>query len=38
MNFIDKERLYVTDAFVEYARPLVGPLPEYVRLAGYPVN
>ncbi len=37
-EFIDHEKLYVTDAFVEYARPLVGPLPQYVRLKGYPVE
>jgi len=34
-EFIDDKNLYVTEAFLEYARPLVGPLPEYVRLRGY---
>jgi 6-phosphofructokinase len=37
-EFIDEENLYVTDAFLEYARPLVGPLPAYVRLAGHRVH
>lgn len=37
-EFIDEENLYVTKAFLEYARPLVGPLPDYVRLTGHRVH
>jgi 6-phosphofructokinase 1 len=37
-EFIDEENLYVTNAFLEYVRPLVGPLPEYVRLTGHRVQ
>ena len=37
-EFIDDKNLYVTEAFLEYARPLVGPLPEYVRLKGHQVT
>lgn len=37
-EFINAEGNYVTEAFLEYARPLVGPLPEYVRLKGYKVR
>ncbi|MGQ9504455.1 MAG: 6-phosphofructokinase [Thermogutta sp.] len=36
-EFIDEKNLYVTGDFLEYVRPLVGPLPEYARLKGYPV-
>ncbi len=32
LEFIDKENLYVTDACLEYLRPLVGELPNYVKL------
>jgi len=31
-EFINKEGNFVTDAFLQYLRPLVGPLPEYARL------
>ncbi|MDO4582635.1 MAG: 6-phosphofructokinase [Planctomycetia bacterium] len=31
-DFIDDENLYVTEKCLEYLRPLVGELPEYVRL------
>ncbi|MEN6457864.1 MAG: diphosphate--fructose-6-phosphate 1-phosphotransferase [Thermoguttaceae bacterium] len=34
--FINAEGNYVTKACLDYLRPLVGPLPEYVRLAGVP--
>jgi len=37
-EFINAEGNYVTEAFLEYARPLVGPLPEYVRLKGHKVQ
>ncbi len=36
-EFIHPEGLFVTEAFLQYARPLVGPLPDYIRLAGTPV-
>ncbi|MBQ9126298.1 MAG: hypothetical protein IJY15_00900 [Thermoguttaceae bacterium] len=29
---VDAENLYVTDAYVEYLRPLIGELPKYVKL------
>lgn len=35
-EFINQEGNFVTPAFLEYVAPLVGPLPEYVRLTGYP--
>ena len=28
---------YVTDAFLEYARPLVGDMPSYLDLAGFEI-
>ena len=31
-EFVDAENLYVTDACVEYLRPLIGELPKYVKL------
>ncbi len=31
-NFICSDRLFVTDACLDYLRPLVGPMPPYVRL------
>ncbi len=34
--FINAEGSFVTPACLDYLRPLVGPLPEYVRLAGIP--
>ena len=33
-EYINEDANYVTDAFLEYLRPLVGELPEYTRLAG----
>ena len=33
-KFISKDGFYVTRAFINYAAPLVGKLPEYVRLEG----
>ena len=35
-SYINAEGNFVTEACLEYLRPLVGPLPEYVRLAGAP--
>ena len=35
-DFITAEGTFVTAACIEYLKPLVGPLPEYVRLAGAP--
>jgi 6-phosphofructokinase 1 len=32
-EFINPKGNYVTPACLDYLRPLVGPLPEYVRLA-----
>ncbi len=36
--FICQDRLYVTDACLEYLRPLVGELPEYARFQGFRVK
>ena len=36
-EFIHPDGRFVTEAFLQYARPLVGPLPDYIRLAGKPV-
>lgn len=36
-EFIHPDGNFVTEAFLQYARPLVGPLPDYIRLAGKPV-
>jgi hypothetical protein len=33
-SFINVEGNFVTPACLEYLKPLVGPLPEYVRLVG----
>jgi 6-phosphofructokinase 1 len=33
-EYINQDANYVTDAFLEYVRPLIGELPEYTRLAG----
>ncbi len=33
-EYLHPERSFVTEACLEYLRPLVGPLPEYVRLEG----
>lgn len=33
-EFIDDDKLFVTDACLNYLRPLIGSLPKYVRLAG----
>jgi 6-phosphofructokinase 1 len=35
-EFIDDENLYVTERCLEYLRPLIGGLPEYVRIEGIP--
>jgi ATP-dependent phosphofructokinase / diphosphate-dependent phosphofructokinase len=35
-DYINAEGNFVTSACIEYLRPLVGPLPEYVRLEGVP--
>jgi 6-phosphofructokinase 1 len=35
-EFINAEGNFVTDAFMDYARPLVGELPDYVKLACHP--
>ncbi len=35
VEYINKEGNFVTDAFLDYIRPLVGDLPEYVRLEGH---
>ncbi|MEN6452345.1 MAG: 6-phosphofructokinase, partial [Thermoguttaceae bacterium] len=35
-SFINAEGNHVTDACLDYLKPLVGPLPEYVRFAGAP--
>ena len=35
-EYINAEGNFVTPACLEYLRPLVGPLPEYVRLADIP--
>jgi len=32
MEYVDAENLCVTDAYVEYLRPLIGELPKYVKL------
>jgi 6-phosphofructokinase 1 len=38
-HFINSEGNFVTEAFIEYAKPLIGdPLPEYVRLERIPVK
>lgn len=37
-EFIDDENLFVTDACIEYLRPLVGELPKYVRFQGQNVE
>ncbi|MBQ8364121.1 MAG: hypothetical protein IJX36_09375 [Thermoguttaceae bacterium] len=31
-EYVDAENLYVTDACIEYLRPLIGELPKYVKL------
>ena len=38
-EFVNAESNFVTDAFVDYALPLIGdPLPDYARLAKHPVR
>lgn len=37
-NFISKDGFYVTQAFIDYAKPLIGELPDYVRLACKPAK
>ena len=32
LEYVDADKLFVTDACVEYLRPLVGELPNYVKL------
>ena len=32
LEYVDAENLYVTDACIEYLRPLIGELPKYVKL------
>jgi len=36
-EYLDEENLFVTPAYLEYLRPLVGPLPEYARLKEHAV-
>jgi 6-phosphofructokinase 1 len=36
-EYITKEGNFVTSACIEYLKPLIGPLPEYVRLKGHAV-
>ncbi len=33
-EFINKEGNFITDAFLEYLKPLTGPMPDYVKLTG----
>ena len=35
-EYIASDRLFVTEACLEYLRPLIGELPEYVRFEGVP--
>jgi len=37
-EFIDQSGMFVTEAFVDYLAPLVGPMPEMVDLAFHPVK
>ncbi len=37
-EYIDESGMFVTQAFVDYLRPLVGPLPEMAKLAYEPVK
>jgi 6-phosphofructokinase 1 len=37
-EYIDADGNFVTPACLEYLRPLVGPMPEYARLAGIPAE
>jgi ATP-dependent phosphofructokinase / diphosphate-dependent phosphofructokinase len=37
-EYITPDGIFVTPACIEYLKPLVGPLPEYVRLAGTPAT
>lgn len=37
-NYLDKKNLFVTKAFTDYLRPLVGSLPEYATLKGVKVK
>jgi hypothetical protein len=38
-SYISTDGTFVTDEFLAYARPLIGPdLPDYVTLTGHPVE
>ncbi len=37
-EFISKNGFYVTDAFLDYVRPLIGEMPEYVKLEAKKLN
>ncbi|AQT69222.1 6-phosphofructokinase 1 [Anaerohalosphaera lusitana] len=37
-EFINDEGNFITDAFIEYAKPLLGEMPDYVRLACHKVK
>jgi ATP-dependent phosphofructokinase / diphosphate-dependent phosphofructokinase len=37
-EYITSDGTFVTPACIEYLKPLVGPLPEYIRLAGVPAT
>jgi len=37
-EYICNDRLFVTEACLEYLRPLIGELPDYVRFEGVPYN
>ena len=37
-KYINDQGSYVTRACLEYLKPLIGPLPDYVRLAGFPAG
>lgn len=37
-DYINAEGNFVTDAFLDYLRPLVGEMPSYARLAGIPIK
>ena len=37
-EYIDDTGMFVTQAFVDYLKPLVGDFPEFADLANVPVN
>jgi hypothetical protein len=37
-EFICSDRLFVTEACLDYLRPLIGEMPNYVRFAAEPYN